>query len=341
MEIMEVSSLGYLLLSNLFYVFLGCILGVVFRVFVKPPKTFWNGYVVACTFGNWGDLTNAVIMALGNDPPFKQGDIDLGIAYTSVFNFPSTLLLFSAGYRLLKKDFDHAEDNLQLNSDSVTIEPPVEARPSFNFKEFVWDFTKKLFNPPNIAMVAALILGGVPVFRSIFISPDTSLTPAERTAEAPLGFLLETTEFLGDACVQMGVLNIGASFMRVIQGFTASLKKKDDDYDGSNSISKQNVMEALSVSFIRLILIPIIGIAFWEFMMTQALSVISMEDKMLRFVLMFQSLVPTAQMVILLSQLLDPSGKGWNVSCVSILQYFLSLITISGWLTGIYYLLMS
>jgi hypothetical protein len=206
-------------------------------------------------------------------------------------------------------------------------------------------FVQSLFTPPNMAIMLALVIGSIPVFKSLFVGPPSSRPLSERTMNAPIGFAYEVIDFLGNASIQLGILNIGAAFYRLVAGFLARLKatrlKTDDDNAKPTPFTKRMLTVSVLISALRLLLFPVIGILVWEFLLVRRLRWIDERDVMLRFILMFQSAVPTAQMTVVLTQALDPTGDGWHISSVTFLQYMMASFTVSGWLIAIFVLLYS
>ncbi|KAJ3296175.1 hypothetical protein HK104_001912 [Borealophlyctis nickersoniae] len=76
----QLKQMGLLVAASVFYVGIGWGLGLVLRKVSRPPVGFQNTFLRASSCGNWGDLTLAMILSLGNSSPFKPGDASLGVA---------------------------------------------------------------------------------------------------------------------------------------------------------------------------------------------------------------------------------------------------------------------
>eukprot|EP00158_Paraphelidium_tribonemae_P004012 Partr_v1_DN26524_c0_g2_i2_m3796 putative transmembrane transport len=385
MERIRIESLGIVIVASIFYVLVGLLLGTCIMLQFKGSIHFRYAIIAASTFGNWSSLTNAVIFSLGSSPPFNSTDVDVGIAYVAIFNVLTTILLFSLGFALIKRDYA-----VKVAPDSTNSSPspvvPLSDQPHMEMAAIDRRFSDTphpgvrnaatitnpgtngvimplsqrhliaswfddenvkyaisiLITPANVSMVIALIFAYIPSMRKIFLAGDYTMSFAERTRNAPLGFLFESIDMAGMAGIPLSVMVIGGVFMRLLENFNKHRKLVESDSEGGHllwGLQKSSYKIAAAITVSRLLITPVIGILFWEFLLTRVAHWILPEEKMLRFVLMFQSCVPTAQVCILLAQMSDPNGLGLDVAFTGLLQYLVSLVTVSGWLVGIFLIL--
>ena len=405
MEVIRAESPGILMLASGFYIGCGIVMGtIIMKTVVSKSAHFRFGIIAATSFGNWADLTNAVILSLGEMPPFKVNDSAVGIAYTSMFCIIPTILTFSLAQSWLTRDFADAPVEIPSNrrkkryrfdimstfsldlehadnTTTTTENAPKETSAWQQFKSCSWisrrrvQFVRRLvwsiFTPPNIAMFLAIVIGSIPELKGLFISNNKSIPMTDRTRAAPLGFIFETADFIGNACVPLGVMIIGGAFMRLVQLLRKNNKTRKQaaahdevvrpelssdvpeispekeaasapqEQPSSSTLPASTIKISFFIGVARLLIMPILGYLFWDLLLCQMAGVIKPEDKMLRFVLLFQGIVPTAQTQILLSQMTDPRGLGLDMSYTGLTQYIASMVTVTGWLIAIFWILFS
>ncbi|KAK9720698.1 Protein M3 [Basidiobolus ranarum] len=116
----HLSQMGMLACVVLFYIFLGALFGLAYRLLLTLPKNFRNGFVAASIWANWGDLPLAVMSSVGDSSPFKPGDSSMGVAYMSVLIVMFNLSLFTlGGYKLVQHDYKEIE----LDEENEVITP--------------------------------------------------------------------------------------------------------------------------------------------------------------------------------------------------------------------------
>lgn len=165
---------------------------------------------------------------------------------------------------------------------------------------------KSLANFANIATILGLIVTAISPIRSLFIAQDTT------TVNAPLGFVFEVSAFVGSAAVPMAMTNLGAAIGRL--RFGKAFKALPS-----------SIVVLIAVA--RLIVMPIIGILTVRGLVSG--GVLDKENKMLQFVLMLQSCVPTASTCAFFTQMFHPKGEAHAIANVILFQYMISMVTMS------------
>ncbi|KAI8848224.1 auxin efflux carrier [Chytridium lagenaria] len=172
--------------------------------------------------------------------------------------------------------------------------------------EETWFWIKAFGNLANIATVVGLIVAVVPFLKALFIDlPNASAAPS--TNEPPFLFLFETLKFLGDAAVPLGLVNLGAALGRL------------------NLRSLLPIRITLAIAFARLVMFPLIGFAI-IIGLTNA-GVVDRNDKMLRFVLLIETGVPTASSTVFFTQLWHPKGEADNIASVVLIEYTMAAVS--------------
>ncbi|KAJ9071247.1 Protein M3, variant 2 [Entomophthora muscae] len=299
----------------LFYITLGMVAGFAFRkLFASTLAPDFNySILVAAGWSNWGDIPLAVIRNITSTPYFKEEDNALGVAYIAVFVMVFNITLFPmGGERLVARD--HKSPKVLSNHD---IEPGTVAQPTDgsksntpqrkSLKARILKFIVSLLTPINIGIIGGLIIGLTPA-KDLFISnPSGTLLVAQ--VSPPLNVIYKSTDFLGAACVPLGLINLGASLV---------------DIDFKRIFSLANFVFAC----FKLIITPAIGISviYW---MTHGLGIISPDEKVLQLVLMFATCVPSATTSLILYQFYSPSGESHHMASLLVLQYILGSVTMA------------
>ncbi|KAJ3096466.1 Protein M3 [Phlyctochytrium planicorne] len=189
-----------------------------------------------------------------------------------------------------------------------TTTSPAKAKfgnaPTTKISEETWFWIKAFGNLANIATIAGLIIAVTPPLRQLFVLP-TNATGGE--SEPPFQFIFETLKFLGDAAVPIGLVNLGAALGRL------------------NVKSLLPIRITLAIAFARLVLFPVIGIAIVVGLVSA--KAIDPEDKILRFVLMIETCVPTASSTVFFTQLWHPRGEADNIASVVLIEYSIAAFT--------------
>ncbi|KAI0369267.1 hypothetical protein BV20DRAFT_968125 [Pilatotrama ljubarskyi] len=82
----NVSALGPVILIASIYMFSGFLMGIIIREICYVPRNFWQGIVIMTGMSNWGNLPNAIVLAVTQQPPFNPAtDPALGVSYVSIF----------------------------------------------------------------------------------------------------------------------------------------------------------------------------------------------------------------------------------------------------------------
>lgn len=116
---------------------------------------------------------------------------------------------------------------------------------------------------------------------------------------------------------------------------SASSASQGQQQKTEKAFTKSTMIIASCITVARLLILPACGIFFFEFILTRWARIVPKDATMLRFVLLFQGAVPTAQLVLVLSQIFDPTGACWTISSVGLLGYGCSIVTVSAWLVVI------
>ncbi|EIW56528.1 uncharacterized protein TRAVEDRAFT_49354 [Trametes versicolor FP-101664 SS1] len=82
----NISALGPVILIASIYMLSGFIMGIIIREVCYVPRNFWQGIVIMTGMSNWGNLPNAIVLSVMQQPPFNPLiDPALGVSYVSIF----------------------------------------------------------------------------------------------------------------------------------------------------------------------------------------------------------------------------------------------------------------
>ncbi|EJD04584.1 auxin efflux carrier [Fomitiporia mediterranea MF3/22] len=168
-------------------------------------------------------------------------------------------------------------------------------------------------SPQAITIFTALIIALVPPLKALFTPIDNSPIPNAPDGQPPLAFILDTASFIGAASVPMGLVCLGSALARL---------RVPRSQWGSLPLGA-----IFSLAVGKMVLMPVIGV-----LMVQGLTfagIISAEDKVLRFVCIFLSCIPTATTQVYLTQVYSGTGEATALSAFLIPQYALMFVTMT------------
>ncbi|KAJ3021333.1 UNVERIFIED_CONTAM: hypothetical protein HDU68_009679 [Siphonaria sp. JEL0065] len=150
-------------------------------------------------------------------------------------------------------------------------------------------------NVVSARTIIGLVIASIPQLRAIFKQSEVN------GPEAPISFLFEVLQFLGNAAVPLGLMNLGAALGRL----------------DIRSLISYRVITGITIC--RLVVMPILGIVVVEALV--AYGVIDATDKMLRFVLMLEACMPTASSTVYFTQMWHPKGEANAIAGVILVEY--------------------
>ncbi|KAH7427296.1 hypothetical protein KP509_10G038100 [Ceratopteris richardii] len=157
-----------------------------------------------------------------------------------------------------------------------------------------------LLNPPNAAVVAAFIVGGIPLFKRSLVGSD-----------APLRLIQDCLSTLGTAALPSMILLLGGN---LTQG-------------SSSGSEKMNASVLASITVVKLVLVPALGLCF--VLGASHLGLVP-EDPLFRLVLLVQYAMPSAFTIGVIAQLYN---MGEQVTIVLFWSYICSVLTTTVWTT--------
>ncbi|KAH8983633.1 auxin efflux carrier [Lactarius akahatsu] len=182
-------------------------------------------------------------------------------------------------------------------------------------------FLTELLKPAPIVIVFAIVIALVNPLKALFLPPSANFQPRFRPVapdgQPPLAFLLDFTTFVGAASVPIGLVCLGSALARLRVGSDAG------------DAFPRGAIAALAL--VRMILTPILGVAVTRFF--TRVGFVDREDKVLQFVCIVFSGLPTATTQVYLTQVYSPTGSTEHLSAFLIPQYILMPFTMTGLVT--------
>jgi predicted permease len=180
---------------------LGCTLGYLMALLVRPPPQFFNFFVIMVGIGNIGNIPLVIIGAIcrPDDNPFGQDSETCnseGVAYISFGQWVGAVIVYTFVFHVLappkdanresspeidikveSRSPDHIDDangfsqtdvlpdNIQ-KEDSISV-PLLFAQSSDTLPKVSGRWLENIFQPPVVASLLALVMGSVPVLRNL------------------------------------------------------------------------------------------------------------------------------------------------------------------------------
>jgi auxin efflux carrier family protein len=149
-------------------------------------------------------------------------------------------------------------------------EPPIRSRRRLT--RFILSFLQTLVMPCSLSIIVAFIISIVPVLKALFVPgvPGVNMPPAP-DGQPPLVIILNTTIFLGNASVPLGLMTLGSALARLElpEGRVRSLPL--------------GAVGALAIG--RMVIMPVLGVLIIQGL-TNA-GILDAHNKLLRFVCMY------------------------------------------------------
>ncbi|KAF4585216.1 Protein M3 [Pleurotus pulmonarius] len=172
---------------------------------------------------------------------------------------------------------------------------------------------RTLCTPASIAIIIAFPIAVVPQLKALFVNvPGTHIPPAP-DGQPPLAFIIDTATFIGAASVPLGLICLGSALAR--------LKIPKNQW----RTLPLGAIAWLAIG--KLIIMPVLGVLICQGLVSAGL--IKEEDKVLRFVCIFFSCLPTATTQVFLTQVYSGTGSAEHLSAFLIPQYIIMFLSIT------------
>ncbi|KAJ7541936.1 hypothetical protein O6H91_10G082300 [Diphasiastrum complanatum] len=302
--------------------FLGCLLGWIVAILVKPPPQFFKFTIVMIGIGNIGNIPLVLIGALCRDDsnPFGSPDVcnTAGVAYISFGQWVGAVIVYTFVFDMLSPPRDAIDEDLKAvkvsnergseASTPLLHLPDEESQALVGRKPKVLELIKiwivkyriqQFLQPPVVASLLAIIMGVIPPVKDLFFED-----------QAVFYFLTDSLNIMGGAMVPCIMLVLGGNLVK------------------GPGTSELGLRTTVVITFVRLFVTPLLGLGV--VLSADKLGLLPPNDKMFRFVLLLQHTMPTS---ILAGAVASLRGHGEKeASAILFWEHILSIISIAGWL---------
>ncbi|KAF7368689.1 Auxin efflux carrier transmembrane protein [Mycena venus] len=211
-------------------------------------------------------------------------------------------------------DVSNAADDRPATPILPTVDPHAAARsPWIARRKAIYanirPFLRNLFMPGSVAILVSFVIALVPQLKALFVEVDGTHIHSAPDGDPPLAFFIDAASFIGAASVPMGLICLGSALARlsIPRGAWGSLP--------SGAI--------LGLAVGKMLISPVLGVLICKGLIN--VNVISREDKVLQFVCIFFSCLPTATTQVFVTQVYSGTGSAEHLSAFLIPQYILML----------------
>ncbi|KAI0345662.1 auxin efflux carrier [Trametopsis cervina] len=232
---------------------------------------------------------------------------------TEVLMSPSTSAAPTVVHGDALEHGEHHDINKESSAKTVrfTEQPPqapsVRSHP--RVKAAVKNFLLQLCSPPSISIIVSFVISLIDPVKALFIHVPGTYMPDAPDGQPPLAFIMDTATFVGAASVPLGLICLGSALARLKVPMTLSGWKA----------MPVGAISAFAVA--KIVISPVLGVLICQGL-TMA-NIIDKNDKVLRFVCLFFSCLPTATTQVYITQVYSPTGDAEHVSAFLVPQYVL------------------
>lgn len=288
----------------------------------QASRGFKSLITAACSFQNSFTLPAVFLLSL-----LPAAIADRAVAYLGLYLLAWSPCLWSFGLYLIQRGY-------RLDSTSNGSESA-----SFSWGQML----KGTLNPPVLAVLFAACIGLTPVGQALF-SPGASLSMVDSYLPFELSIVLygfqnvyEVIQMLGEGTLSIQTLVLAAS---LVQPGDAPKPQQQRGIIGTiyNFFKSSNGIETRAVavlSFVRFVLAPVSAIVLFKLFSNFPIFGPILADPILLFVIAVQSVMPSAQNLLIALQL-SPQTQGAAPGLARLLLklYALAILPVTLWVTG-------
>lgn len=296
----------------------------------QASKGFKSLITAASAFQNSFTLPAVFLLSL-----LPAGIADRAVAYLGLYLLAWSPCLWSFGLYLIQRGY-RIDQELASSENGLVKQEKV----SFSWGQML----KGTLNPPVLAVLFAACLGLTPLGRALF-SPKSTMINLVSSLPFELSVVLygfqnvyEVIQMLGEGTLPIQTLVLAASLLQpgdaprskeVIHGFWNTV------LNFFKSSSGLETRALLVLSIIRFVLAPVSVLVLFKVFSRVALFGPLLADPILLFVISVQSVMPSAQNLLIALQL-SPLTQGAAPGLAGLLLklYALAILPVTLWVTG-------
>ncbi|KAF8510813.1 auxin efflux carrier [Hysterangium stoloniferum] len=213
----------------------------------------------------------------------------------------------------VKSDLEHAQPGETpefeiANTDATSKTAMTSTLPLRIFSKTA-EFLRLVLSVPTAVVVIAFLISVIPALKALFVLLPSS--PTAPDGQPPLAFILDTATFLGGASVPLGLIGLGSALARI------NIPRSEWRKLPFGSI--------MGLALGRMVLQPVLGVLIVRGLTN--VGVISEDDKVLQFVAIVFSCVPTATIQIFITQIHSGVGAVEHLPAYLVPQYGLMFLS--------------
>ncbi|TRM61358.1 auxin efflux carrier [Schizophyllum amplum] len=179
-------------------------------------------------------------------------------------------------------------------------------------------FLQSLCTPASSVMLISFPIALINPVKALFVEVDGTYMPSAPDGQPPLAFIMDVAQFVGAASVPLGLVCLGSALAR--------LKVPRAEW------GKLPLGAIFSFACGKMLLMPVLGVLMVRGMAQS--GIIDPEDKVLQFVCIFFSCLPTATTQVFLTQVYSGTGTAEHLSAFLVPQYaimFVSMVALTAY----------
>ncbi|KAG1817858.1 auxin efflux carrier [Suillus variegatus] len=189
------------------------------------------------------------------------------------------------------------------------------------FNKFIgltWRFLRSAMTPPSLSIIFSFTIAIIPPLKALFVTgvPGTHI-PSAPDGQPPLAFIMKTSTFIGNASVPMGLIMLGSALARL------NVPR--------NQWNSLPLCAIASCAIARLVVMPVLGTLICQ--QFTRIGLIDPHNNVLRFVCILVSGLPTASMLVFLTQVYSGTGNAEHLAAFLIPQYIIVFISMTAFTT--------
>lgn len=167
--------------------------------------------------------------------------------------------------------------------------------------------------PASLAIIVSFVIALITPVKALFVQVDGYYMPSAPDGEPPLAFVIDFADFIGAASVPLGLICLGSALARL------NVPR--------SQWSSMPVGAILSLAVVRMVVMPVLGVLICKGLIH--VDFISKDDKVLQFVCIFFSCLPTATTQVFVTQVYSGTGSADHLPAFLIPQYLLMFLSMT------------
>ncbi|KAK0458098.1 auxin efflux carrier [Desarmillaria tabescens] len=172
---------------------------------------------------------------------------------------------------------------------------------------------ESLCMPASLAIIISFVIALITPVKALFVQVDGYYMPSAPDGEPPLAFIIDFAEFMGAASVPLGLICLGSALARL------NVPR--------SQWSNMPLGAILSLAVGRMVIMPVLGVLICKGLIH--VDFISKDDKVLQFVCIFFSCLPTATTQVFVTQVYSGTGSADHLPAFLIPQYLLMFLSMT------------